>query len=119
MAAQQSARTIGWLRALQGRVVSSSAAPDANNKNKRNRLMNSETPAGGPRCRRCDGTVYRTERSFVQRCFSSPLALNRYRCDWCGTTQWNRASGRSLTGRVLGLVVLLAVGSVLVVMLAR
>ena len=81
--------------------------------------MNPETSETGPRCRRCDGDVYRTERSFLQRCVSSPLALNRYRCDWCGTAQWNRASGRSVTGRLIGLLVVLAIGGVLLAMLSR
>ena len=81
--------------------------------------MNPEPPAPGPRCRRCDGDVYRTERNVLQRCLSSPLALNRYSCDWCGTSQWSRASSRSVTGRLMGLLVLLAIGGVLLVMLAR
>lgn len=78
----------------------------------------SERPES-PRCRRCDGDVYRTKRNFLQRCLFSPLAMSLYRCDWCGVTQWNRTPGVSLGARLMaGLVVLLA-GGVLLLMLSR
>lgn len=72
-----------------------------------------------PHCRRCDGAVYRTERNFLQRCFSSPLALSLYRCDWCGVKQWSRTPGVSRAARLMAGLVFLLIGGVLLLLLTR